>query len=435
MPADRPHLTPQRVKAIQVLAEVDRHGTATRRALADATGLRTASLNRLVASLLDGGLLRAADHATTGRPGRPRERLSLEPAAAAVVGLEFGRDRLVATVVDATGALRHVEEDLPAPPFEGTEATMDALEEAVATARRRAGVGGRPLAGVGIALHDVVTAEGRWRTVDRRNGAGFDVRTALARRLGCLVVVDDVSRAFAEAEHRFGAGRGERDLVYVFIGSHGVGGGAFVNDRMLVSSSGICVEIGHVVVREDGALCQCGSTGCFETVASPRAALARLDEVVRQGVASRLAPPVSFGDLCTAAAEGDPAAGVVLRELGDAMARALGATVNLIGAPTVVLGGALRAADRFFLQHVSAALRERVVSGLAARVDVRYAELPHHAGALGAAVRTREEALHAGAFFADLPHDAVTSPRTGGAPRRRTRPARPGSVRFHEEEA
>ena len=387
---------------MQVLHLVERHGATTRRALSDATGMHSTSLNRLVASLLERGVLRAVDADSTGRRGRPSERIALAPGAGAVVGLEFGRDRLTGVVLDATGGVVHVEDGLTAPRFEGTGETFAALAATVRDLAHRAGVTPGRVRASGVALHDVVTADGGWHTQERLHDPPVDARGKLAGRLGQRVVVDDVSRAFALAEHRFGAGRGESDMLYVFIGSHGVGGGFFVNGRMLASSSGICGEIGHVVVDEGGERCQCGSIGCLETVASQRALERRFESLRAAGVATRIAPGARFGAICKAAGAGDKAADLVLADLADALGRALGSAVNLLGAPVVVVGGDLRHAGEPFLSRVSAALRPRVVSGLVARLAVRYATLPAHAGAWGAATLARETALREGAFLDDV---------------------------------
>jgi predicted NBD/HSP70 family sugar kinase len=392
-------LAPHRAKEMQVLALVDEGGALTRRALAEATGLRPANLNRLVAGMIERGVLHDVQADTTGRRGRPSSRVALRPEAGFVVGLEFGREHLTAVAVDAAGQLRHVVETLPAPDFEPSGRTMDALAAAVAETATRAGLRRERIRAVGVALHDVVTADGEWRIAGRSAAAAIDARTELTARLGVPVLVDDVSRAFAEAEFRFGAGMGERDTVYVFLGNHGVGGGAFVNGRMLVSSSGICGELGHVVVQEDGPLCQCGSHGCFETVASHSAALQRFETLAAAGVATSLAPPVRFPDICQAAGAGDKAAYLVLRELGQALGRALGAAVNLLGTPTIIVGGSLRLAGAAFLETVAATLRERVVSELSPALSVRYASLPPHAGAWGVAVEARSAALREGTFL------------------------------------
>ncbi len=400
---------PQRVREMQVLGLVERHGPTTRRALSDALGMHAASLNRLVAGLLERGVLRTVDSDATGRRGRPSEVIALDPEAGVVVGLEFGRDRLTGVVLDATGTVALVADDLEAPPFEGTAATFDALGDTVRQLARRAGVARERVRATGIALHDVVTAEGGWHTQERLHDPPVEALGELEPRLGHRVVVDDVSRAFALAEHRYGAGQGESDMVYVFIGSHGVGGGFFVNGRMVVSSTGICGEIGHVVVDEGGERCQCGGIGCLETIASQRALERRFEALRAAGVATRVAPGARLGTICRAAGAGDKAAGLVLADLADALGRALASAVNLLGTPVVVVGGDLRHAAGPFLARVDASLRPRVVAGLVQRLTVRYATLPPHAGAWGAATLARETALREGAFLDHVPSALAAS--------------------------
>jgi predicted NBD/HSP70 family sugar kinase len=396
-------LAPQRAKEMRVLALVEARGMATRRALAEETGMHAASLNRLVAGLVERGILRAVEADATRTRGRPSDRLALHPGAGAVIGLEFGRGHLTGVVLDATGAVVHVAEGLEAPPFAGEPATFDDLVAAGWRLAQRSGVPLDRVRAAGVALHDVVTADGAWLTQERLHEPAVDARGELERRLGRRVVVDDVSRAFALAEHRYGAGAGQPDMIYVFIGSHGVGGGFFVNDRMLASSSGICGELGHVVVDEAGERCQCGSVGCLETVASHRAIERRLESLRDTGVTTRVPPGARFDAICRAAGAGDKAANLVLADLADALGCALGAAVNLLGAPAVVIGGSLRQAGEPFVTRVAGALRPRVVSGLTDRVVVRYATLAPWAGAWGAATLAREVALHEGAFLDDVP--------------------------------
>ncbi|MFP3471412.1 ROK family protein, partial [Micrococcus sp. SIMBA_144] len=65
-----------------------------------------------------------------------------------------------------------------------------------------------------------------------------------------------------------GAGDGAKDLVCVTLGT-GVGGGVITNGNIVHGVKGAGGEIGHItVVPEGGFQCNCGKTGCLETVAS-----------------------------------------------------------------------------------------------------------------------------------------------------------------------
>jgi predicted NBD/HSP70 family sugar kinase len=412
---------PVRVKVRAILIAVYEGGAMSRHELVERTGIQQSTLNRAVAALIDRDLLITSDSgpSRTGR-GRPSDLLRINPAAGYVVGLEFGREHLTLTAVDATAQIVHTVEDATPPAFAPEYASIDALLAAVDRFVDEASIEAEKVRAVGVALHDIVTAEGQWLTQASASGP-LDVRTYLEGRLGLPVVVDDVSRAFAEAEHRFGAGVGEPDMIYVFIGSHGVGGGIFVNDGLLQSSKGICGEIGHVVIDEDGRLCQCGSRGCLETVATRRAVEARFDELLERGVWSRLSPGASFGDICRAAGEGDKGAYLVLNQLAQHMGRALAPGINLSGAPTVIIGGPVNLAGEAFLQDLSAALRQRVVSGLVPHIKVRYARLSSHAGAWGVAIRALEDAMRHGHFEAPEPQERTRA--RGTSMRRSTAPS------------
>ena len=73
-----------------------------------------------------------------------------------------------------------------------------------------------------------------------------------------------------EAEFRLGAGRPYKSLVGVFWGT-GVGGGLILDGKPWLGRGG-AGEIGHIVIKLDGARCPCGRRGCMEAYAG-RAAM------------------------------------------------------------------------------------------------------------------------------------------------------------------
>lgn len=76
--------------------------------------------------------------------------------------------------------------------------------------------------------------------------AGAPVLAALAGRVRCPVALDTDVNAAALAEHRWGAGRGCSNLVYLTIGT-GIGGGMLVDGRPVHGL--LHPEIGHLRLR------------------------------------------------------------------------------------------------------------------------------------------------------------------------------------------
>ncbi len=85
---------------------------------------------------------------------------------------------------------------------------------------------------------------------------------------GLTAVIDNDANCAALGEMWKGAGNGAKDLVCVTLGT-GVGGGVITNGEIVHGIRGAGGEIGHItVVPKGGYSCNCGKTGCLETVAS-----------------------------------------------------------------------------------------------------------------------------------------------------------------------
>lgn len=112
------------------------------------------------------------------------------------------------------------------------------------------------------------TPKAGWRDTDLVTGLGLVTGTPVR-------VVSDVTGA-ALGEHRFGAGRGADDVVYVTVGT-GVGAGIVVNGAPFTSRSH--PELGHLIIRrhpDDPFAGVCPFHGdCLEGLASGPAITAR----------------------------------------------------------------------------------------------------------------------------------------------------------------
>ncbi len=384
-------------RGIHALDLVYRSGGISRSDLGYKLGLNQTAIIRLVGRLIHAGLLTTEVQSTKQR-GRPIEQIKVSPHSRYSVGLEFGRDHLI---IVGLNALAHVEHqqiiDIP-PLFEATTTTLEKLVDKIYHFLNIHNIALNKVAAIGLALHDIVNAEGNWFVRDQFQPHPLNVVTEMEKRLSLKVIAEDVSRSFAFAEQRFGSAQHHKDVLYVFVGKDGVGGGIFLNGELLKSSSGICGELGHLVVEPDGLQCHCGSQGCLETVASHQAVLASYQDILQQGVRSSI-DELSFASICQAAARGDKAAYLTLNRLASYMGNALGSVINISGATSIVIGGQLNLAGMTFLQEVEITLRKRVVAPLLKNLSVRYASLPPYAGAWGAGVLALEASIKDGSFM------------------------------------
>ncbi|MSP21729.1 MAG: ROK family protein [Dehalococcoidia bacterium] len=157
----------------------------------------------------------------------------------------------------------------------------------------------------------------------------------LARRLGLPVAVAHDADLAALGEHRFGAGRGTLNLVYVTV-STGVGAGVVLGGRLAHGRRSI-VEVGHTLIDlESGATLEELANG---------AALARLAGVPGPEATRR-------------AALGDAAALEAFERVGRALGAGILNLALLFGPERVVVGGSVAHAGERLLAPVRAYLEE-----------------------------------------------------------------------------
>lgn len=298
-------------------------------------------------------------------------------AGSCVVALDVGGTRMKAGLV-GEGAQVITErlydtgrEDGPAAV---TERLVGVVRQLVEGARER---GLRP-SGAGVVIPGIIDEDtGTVRASANIGWRDFPLRRHLVERTELPVAIGHDVRAGGLAESVLGAGRGERDLLFLALGT-GIAG-AMIMDGRPFSGGGYGGEIGHMPLEPGGHPCGCGSRGCLETVASASAVGRRYSE--------RSGGQASARDVAERVEAGEPLALQVWQEAVDALTTAL-LTYMTICAPTrIVIGGGLAQSGETLLGPLRAAVAERATYHRPARI-VR-AELGDRAGLLGAALLGR----------------------------------------------
>ncbi len=104
------------------------------------------------------------------------------------------------------------------------------------------------------------------RNIISNNWTRIPLEAVLSGRWSTLKIENDAVAA-VKAERLFGACRGEDNVVYV-TWSTGIGGGAYVDGRLIHGKNGNAPHIGHIYLVEDGPQCGCGNFGDMESLVS-----------------------------------------------------------------------------------------------------------------------------------------------------------------------
>jgi fructokinase len=248
------------------------------------------------------------------------------------IGVDLGGTKIEGVVLDADGTAR-LRERVPTERDRGYEHVVGGVAALVGRLRRAA-----PEARwVGIGTPGSLSArDGTLKNSNTTCLNGRPFGCDLAAAIGLPVRLENDANCFAVAEAVYGAGRGQRLVFGVILGT-GVGGGIVVDGTPWVGPNHVAGEWGHHRVDPRGAACYCGQRGCVETLlAGP--ALARAYEAAA-GVP--LDPPA----IASRAAAGEGVARTVLDAYLDAFGRALANVVNVLDPDVIVLGGGLSNLD------------------------------------------------------------------------------------------
>ncbi|GHH31207.1 ROK family transcriptional regulator [Lentzea cavernae] len=231
-----------------------RSGALSRASIAAEAGLTPQAVSKIVARLIEAGLLEETGTVRDGGRGKPRTSLQLAAGGAYAYGAYVDRDELRVVKLDLTGEVVSTSSAPLAPMFTPSD-VLDALEPLVEVDEKVLGLG------IGIAgpldfRSGVVSPNGLpgWSSVP--------LRALAEERLGLPVVVDKDTNAAVLAE---AWRRPLRDAALVFVGT-GLGVGLLLGGEVHRGARSGAGEFGHTTIQLDGPLCVCGRRGCVEAV-------------------------------------------------------------------------------------------------------------------------------------------------------------------------
>ncbi|ADJ26654.1 ROK family protein [Dehalogenimonas lykanthroporepellens BL-DC-9] len=222
---------------------------------------------------------------------------------------------------------------------------------------------------------------------------GLPLRTMISEKYGLPTVLLNDASAAALAEHRLGAGRGCRDMIFLTV-STGIGGGIIIDGRLYQGIDGTAGEFGHTVIDRHGEPDTCGARGCLEQYASGTAIARRAKQLLDAGRRSELEAGrdrLSAADVADAAARGDALATEVFDEALQALGLGLVSIVNVFNPEVIVIGGGVSGTGSQLFEPVRRMVAEHAYQLPARRVSIVPAELGDEAGVIGAALYAREE--------------------------------------------
>jgi glucokinase-like ROK family protein len=350
-----------------------------------------------VDSLIESGIIQEAE-SRSAPSGRPPVILEVNPKAGLVGAIDMGATHMSIALADFTARIIH-EADFPLDIKDGPEVCLTAANQNLLKALESQGLSLSDLTAVGVGVPGPVITEAGM-VVSPPIMPGWDhypIRTALEKMLGCPVTLNNDAELGALGEWAYGAGRGEKNVAYIKVGS-GVGAGLILNQQIYGGTTGAAGEIGHLTIEENGPLCSCGNHGCLEAFAGGHAIAKQGQLLVKSGKRTLLSElpleKITAHEVAEAARRGDLHAQEILRRAGTFIGIAIAGLINLFNPSIVIIGGGVAQVGDIITAPIRQAVRERAMHASEQSVRITTGMLGRRSLLIGAIVQAINVAIH-----------------------------------------
>ncbi len=360
--------------AISVLQTLYQKGSASRTRLAEVTKMSPATITRIIAELLEQGLI-VEERVGESNGGRRPVIFKLNYDKLFVAGVQVLRDRVAVALSDIKGVL------IVKKVFRQYSLEPDSLVEEIATEFQllleTGKINREHILGVGLAISGIIGEKGVLLRSVNLGWRDVKVGELLEQALGIQVFVENDANAAALAEIWFGGAKDVSSIMYIKTAT-GVGAGIIYNRTLLTGTKGMAGEIGHIPLMEGGRQCRCGQSGCLETYLYLPDVLKRFEQETGEKIENE--------DLFfEKASSGHPAALRLVSEAAETLAITISFAEVLLDMEMVVIGGVWGALKGNFWDKIEQRLQEVMErGGLNKKVLLRGSTLGEDSDLLGA---------------------------------------------------
>ncbi len=382
-----------RSAVVKILQRVE---ICSRADLARQTGLSQAAITKIVAVLMEMGIVVEVGN-IIGESNRRSIGLGLNAGRHKVIGVKFARNMFAVGVFDISGKIYAKAEETYSPDDHKRAVLTvmkDKIREALKSHEHVVAIG---LALPGPYLRDegriaVMTQIPTWQSINfiEEFKDEFDLP----------LFIEHDANAGAMAEWWFGDHeRPPHTLAYFLVGD-GVGSGVIERGNLLIGFQGAASEIGHISVDVHGPRCECGNYGCLELFCSAPAMLELAKKHVPECMPRGAVRNADFCDsIFEAARTGNRKAYRVVREVAEYIGYGCVTMINAYNPDVIVIGDILSRGGDLLLPTVREVVNRRIIPELNTKTQITISKLKVDPTLYGAAAIATDKVLQMPSAF------------------------------------
>ena len=224
----------------------------------------------------------------------------------------------------------------------------------------------------------------------------------LEKETGLDVYIANDLTAITFVEWKFGSGKGEDNIICIFVGT-GIGSGIIIDGSLYSGCSNASGEIGHITIVSGGRKCTCGNYGCLEAyagglgianIAKERAAadINGFKNIIN--AAGGGIDGISAETVADAYKAGDKKAAELIRETGVYLSDGVISAINLLNPCVIILGGGVINGIPGLYDTVKNEVGKRALKASISKLRILKSGLGGEAGIIGAAGLAAMHAMH-----------------------------------------
>ncbi|SDB04665.1 Sugar kinase of the NBD/HSP70 family, may contain an N-terminal HTH domain [Pseudobutyrivibrio sp. YE44] len=372
---------------VRILQQKD---VCSRADIAKITGLTQASITKIVAVLIDMGIVTEVGF-TKGEGNRRSIGLRLNAAKNLVLGVKFSRHVFSIGVFDICGKVYTQQETEFGLDEFASDVVADMKKQIHALLKKYKNVVAIGFAVPGPYLRD----EGRIALVTKmQSWQNINFEEEFENEFDKPVFIEQDANAGALAEWWFGNhGRPINSLAY-FLAGEGVGSGIVDHDRLILGNLGIASEVGHISIDVNGPACECGNRGCLELYCSANALLKKAEEILPELFKEEYE---NRWEACNrvflAAKEGNKKALKLTEEIAEYLGYGCVTLINAYDPEIIVIGDSISQGGDLLLPTINRIVKERVIPEISGKVQIKISKLTVDPTLYGAAAIATDKVL------------------------------------------